>query len=207
MIKINNSLVEGIFPVPIYRNILSRDFSKQELNFVNKTKKNAIKNRGNVTSSDTYILNKQVFKNLKKELDLMVQDYFNKILCSPSSTVPYITQSWLNYTEVNQYHHEHHHPNSIVSGVIYLDADATTDKITFSKLEKTVIELDFEDINLYNAPFWDIPVKTGHVLLFPSTLRHMVMKKEGNNCRVSLAFNTFIKGTLGTDNSLKKLIL
>jgi hypothetical protein len=204
---INNALVEGIFQIPIYRNILSRDFSKQELNFVNKTKEDVFKNRGNVTSNDTYILNKPAFKNLKKELDLMVQDYFNKVLCVPSCIIPYITQSWLNYTEVNEYHHEHHHPNSLVSGVIYLNADSNTDKITFSRREKTVIELDFEDVNLYNAPFWDIPVKTGHVVLFPSTLGHMVTTKEGNNSRVSLAFNTFVKGTIGTGFSLKKLIL
>jgi hypothetical protein len=37
------------------------------------------------------------------------------------SVTPYITQSWLNYTETNQYHHKHEHPNSLVSGVFYVN--------------------------------------------------------------------------------------
>jgi hypothetical protein len=144
---INNALVEQLFPIPIYRNILTRELSKKENDFVEKTKEDVFKNRGNKFSKDTYILNKPIFKNLKKELNLMVEDYFNKILCTPNSIVPYITQSWINYTENNEYHHEHHHPNSIVSGVVYLNSNGETDEITFCKRENNVIELDYENIN------------------------------------------------------------
>ena len=59
-----------------------------------------------------------------------MQDYFNKVLCA-KNVKPYITQSWLNYTRANQFHHRHEHPNSFVSGVLYINADKATDRINF----------------------------------------------------------------------------
>ena len=38
-----------------------------------------------------------------------VINYFNKVICSSNSIIPYITQSWINYTETNQFHHSHAH--------------------------------------------------------------------------------------------------
>ena len=43
--------------------------------------------------------------------------------------------------------------------------------------------------------------------MFPSSLTHGVDTKEGNNTRISLAFNVFVKGNLGTYDSATELIL
>jgi hypothetical protein len=43
--------------------------------------------------------------------------------------------------------------------------------------------------------------------MFPSSLTHMVETKEGTNTRISLAFNVFVKGTLGDNTRLTELIL
>jgi hypothetical protein len=43
--------------------------------------------------------------------------------------------------------------------------------------------------------------------MFPSSLVHMVENKEGTNTRISLAFNVFIKGTIGNNKNLTELIL
>ena len=43
--------------------------------------------------------------------------------------------------------------------------------------------------------------------MFPSSLTHMVETKEGNNTRISLAFNVFIKGKIGNNKQLTELIL
>jgi hypothetical protein len=88
---------------------------------------------GNITSNDNYVLNEKPFLNLKNELDLKVKEYFDKIICPSNKVKPYITQSWLNYTKRNQYHHKHQHPNSLVSGVFYINADEKLDKIKFFK--------------------------------------------------------------------------
>lgn len=201
------STINGIFPTPIYMSKLDRELTKKELNFVEKSKLDFYKNEGNITSNDNYILNQKVFSSLKEDLYLRVQDYFNKVLSTTDAVKPFITQSWLNYTETNQYHHKHEHPNSLVSGVFYVNCHEQFDKIKFFRNDYQTIKPEIKDWNLYNSESWWFTVKTGDIILFPSSLTHMVETKEGDNTRISLAFNVFIKGTIGNNKNLTELIL
>jgi uncharacterized protein (TIGR02466 family) len=201
------STINGIFPTPIYMSKLDRALTPLELKFVDKSKKNFTKNDGNITSKNNYILNEKPFENIKKELDLRVKDYFKKVISSTDKIIPYITQSWLNYTETNQYHHKHAHPNSLVSGVFYINCHEELDKIKFFDDKYKTIKLETKDWNLFNSETWWFPVKTGDLVMFPSSLTHMVETKEGTNTRISLAFNVFVKGTLGENTRLTELIL
>jgi uncharacterized protein (TIGR02466 family) len=202
------STINGIFPTPIYMSKLDRELTKKELSFIDKSKLDHYKNEGNITSNDNYILNQKVFSSLKEDLYLRVQDYFNKVLSTTDAVTPYITQSWLNYTETNQYHHKHEHPNSLVSGVFYVNCHEEFDKIKFFKKDAyQTIKPETKDWNLYNSETWWFTVKTGDIILFPSSLTHMVETKEGDNTRISLAFNVFIKGTIGNNKNLTELIL
>jgi len=199
--------INGIFPTPIYISKLDRELTPLELKFVDKNKKDFYKNEGNITTNNNYILNEKPFTNIKKELDLRVQDYFNKVISPANKITPYITQSWLNYTETNQYHHKHAHPNSLVSGVFYINCDEKHDKIKFFNDNYKTIKLEIKDWNIWNSESWWFSVKTGDIILFPSSLSHMVENKEGTNTRISLAFNVFIKGTVGNNKNLTELYL
>jgi uncharacterized protein (TIGR02466 family) len=199
--------INGIFPTPIYISKLNRELTPLELKFVDKNKKDFHKNDGNITSNNNYILNEKPFTNIKKELDLRVQDYFDKIISPANNITPYITQSWLNYTETNQYHHKHQHPNSLVSGVFYINCHEEHDKIKFFNDIYKTIRLEAKDWNIWNSESWWFSVKTGDVILFPSSLTHMVETKQGDNTRISLAFNVFIKGTVGNNKQLTELVL
>jgi uncharacterized protein (TIGR02466 family) len=201
------STINSIFPTPVYISKIDRELSIKELSFIDKTKLDVYKNEGNTTSNDNYILNNKEFENLKKELDLRVQDYFDKIICPENNITPYITQSWLNYTETNQYHHKHTHPNSLVSGVFYINCDKEYDKIKFFNDTYKTIKFEIKEWNIWNSESWWFSVKTGDVILFPSSLTHMVETKEGDNTRISLAFNVFIKGKVGNNKNLTELIL
>jgi uncharacterized protein (TIGR02466 family) len=201
------SNINGIFPTPIYISKLNRELTNKELSFIDKTKLDFYKNEGNTTSNDNYILNTKEFKNLKEELDLKVQDYFDKVISPANNITPYITQSWLNYTETNQYHHKHSHPNSLVSGVFYINCHKEHDKIKFFNEKYSPIKLEVKDWNIWNSETWWFSVKTGDVILFPSSLTHMVETKQGDNTRISLAFNVFIKGIIGNNKNLTELKL
>jgi uncharacterized protein (TIGR02466 family) len=201
------SNINGIFPTPIYISKLNRELTPLELKFVDKNKKDFYKNDGNITSNNNYILNEKPFANIKKELDLRVQDYFDKVISPANNITPYITQSWLNYTETNQYHHKHAHPNSLVSGVFYINCHEEHDKIKFFNDIYKTIRLEVKDWNMWNSESWWFSVKTRDVILFPSSLTHMVETKQGDNTRISLAFNVFIKGTVGNNKNLTELIL
>jgi uncharacterized protein (TIGR02466 family) len=201
------SEVGNIFPTPVYTSKLEKKLTASELKFIDKNKKNTYKNEGNLTSNNHYILNEKPFKELKLQLELRVDDYFNKVICSSDDIKPYITQSWLNYTEETQHHHNHAHPNSLVSGVLYLNSDPEFDKIVFIKSVYNGIKPSPKEYNLWNSDSWYVPVKTGDIIMFPSSLTHMVESKKGSNTRVSLAFNVFIKGEIGEGKKLTKLIL
>jgi uncharacterized protein (TIGR02466 family) len=199
--------INSIFPTPVYISKLNRELTPLELKFIDKNKLDVFNNEGNKTSNDNYILNNKLFKDLKTDLDLRIQDYFNKVVSPSNNITPYITQSWLNYTETNQYHHKHAHPNSLISGVFYINSNEENDKIKFFNDSYKAIKLETKDWNIWNSESWWFSVKTGDVILFPSSLTHMVETKQGDNTRISLAFNVFIKGTIGNNKNLTELII
>ena len=201
------SEIHNLFPTPVYISKLNRELTNKELLFIDKTKLDVYKNVGNTTSNDNYILNHKAFKDLKINLDLIVKDYFERVMSPTDAITPYITQSWLNYTETNQYHHKHQHPNSLVSGVFYINCDDKFDKIKFFNDKYKTIKPEVKNWNIWNSESWWFPVKTGDVILFPSSLPHMVETKEGTNTRISLSFNTFVKGKIGNNEELTELKL
>ena len=206
----NKPMIHSIFPIPIYTTSMERGFTKQELQFVNEQKKHCTNNTGNINTKDNYILNRKEFKNIKKFLDKHCKNYLDTVICPKNNIELYITQSWLNYTEANQYHHKHEHPNSVVSGVLYFDSDIEKDKILFTSgkgYQQISPEIDKEKFNLWNSATWFFPVKTGNLFMFPSSTTHQVETKKGNNTRISLAFNTFYKGSVGSNFQLTELIL
>tara|TARA_R100001126_G_scaffold74299_1_gene43667 strand:+ start:712 stop:1338 length:627 start_codon:yes stop_codon:yes gene_type:complete len=201
-------IIHSIFPIPIYTTKMNRGFTKQELQFVKKQKKHCINNKGNINTKDNYILNRKQFKNIKKFLDKCCKDYLDTIICPKNNVELYITQSWLNYTEANQYHHRHEHPNSVVSGVLYFDSDIKNDKILFTSgkgYQQIKPEIDNTKWNLWNSGTWFFSVETGNLFMFPSSTTHQVESKKGTNTRISLAFNTFYKGTVGSNSELTEL--
>ena len=200
-------IIHQLFPEPVYFSRLERALTKKELETVKKYKKKVYKNHGNLISFDKYVLENKAFKNLKADLNKKIIEYFNEIVCTSNSIIPYITQSWINYTEVNQFHHQHSHANSYVSGVFYIAADKEVDTIKFDKRCSPEIVLDVLKYNIFNSKGWRRPIQTGDVLLFPSSLLHGVEPKKGMNTRISLSFNVFVKGTLGNSKGSTELVL
>jgi len=203
----NDTVIYSLFPTPVYFSKLNRELTKEELSFIDETKLDVHINEGNTASNNNRVLENKLFKNLKEELDLIVKDYFKKVLSTTDVVTPYITQSWLNYTEINQYHHQHYHNNSLVSGVFYINCNEEFDKIKFFNEKYSIIKIDPKYFNEWNGESVVFSVKTGDVILFPSSLSHMVETKQGDNTRISLAFNVFIKGTIGNNKRLTELIL
>ena len=199
--------IHQIFPDPVYISKLERALTQEELKTIDEYKKITKKNTGNSRTKDSYVLKHKALKNLKKDLTQTVIDYFNKIVCTNNSIIPYITQSWINYTEANQFHHSHAHSNSYVSGVFYIDAKKEVDHIIFKKSGHQQLQLSIAQPNEFNSWTWQSAVQTSDVIIFPSTLIHEVFPKKGTNTRISLSFNVFFKGKIGTAEGLTELII
>jgi uncharacterized protein (TIGR02466 family) len=200
-------IIHSIFPTPVYFSKLTRNLTDKELKIINDTRKDVYENEGNFTSMDTYILNKKELKNLKNELMKSVDDYFVKVIDTNDKIKPYITQSWINFTEEQEFHHAHEHPNSYLSAVFYINADKTYDKIKFYKMGYQTILPTVREYNYYNSLAWSFPVETLDIVIFPSYLSHCVEFKKGKNTRTSLAFNIFIKGKVGSERALTELTI
>ena len=91
---------------------------------------------------------------------------------------------------------------------MYFDCDKENDKILFSSNKGyQQIKPEIKDFNIWNSETWFFPVETGNLFMFPSSTTHQVETKKGINTRISLAFNTFYKGTIGSNKDLTELIL
>ena len=200
-------IVRPIFPEPVYFSNLDRALTKTELKTITQYKEKTSNNQGNVRTRDSYVLEHKTFKNLKKDLNQKIINYFNEVICCGNAITPYITQSWINYTKENQFHHQHAHPNSYISGVFYINADKEVDKINFFREGYIRFLPTVTQFNIFNSTKVTYPIQGGDVLLFPSSLQHGVDIKKGTNIRTSLSFNVFFKGTIGNKEDLAELII
>ena len=200
-------VIHRLFGIPIYATKLNREFTSEEMEEVMKHQDQTMKNISNYSSINNYILKEKLFSNLKNDLDKFIADYFDKIIKPKNNTIePYITQSWLNYTEEKE-SHMHSHPNSIISGVLYIKCVENNDMIEFYDTVPNQFQIPPKEFTQYNSKRWWFNVAEKDLLLFPSTTTHAVQIKKENNLRISLAFNVFVKGNIGDNSDLTELIL
>ena len=193
----NEPIIQHIFSTPLYINNMNRKFSKKEISFIINSKKDIIKNTSNSYTKDDYILKRPALKNIKSYIEKCCDDYLEKIM-SPSDPVKLeITQSWINYSNKNEYHQEHCHSNSLVSGVLYINAQEKNDSIQFLNNPYSLLSPNVKNYNAWNCKIVNVPVKTGKIVMFPSSVTHRVLVNKEDYVRISLAFNTFLRGSLG----------
>ena len=168
------------------------------------------KNIGNFTSDNSYIFSADKLKKLKQFCEQQIKIYVEQTINPKEKLDFYITQSWLNITKPGGHHHEHYHQNSIISGVFYIST-VEDDSIAFvdpNHKIKEIIRIEPKEFNLWNSVNWSFPVNNNELILFPSWLDHGVNpNKKAITDRISLSFNTFVRGTLGNRIDLSELIL
>jgi len=199
-------IINGLFIIPVIELCERYRFNNEEMEHI-KTQ-TIILNKHNYVSEKSYILNHEKMKNIKTFIEKGIKYYTEEILCPSNKDVElYITESWCNYTTKGQSHHRHNHSNGIISGVLYIDVDKDNDKIHFynKTYDRIDIPVDENKFNNYNSTAWWLPVENGKLILFNSSLEHSVEEIKSNHIRVSISFNTFIKGEIGTHTTFLKL--
>lgn len=197
--------LQTLFPIAIGTFELERDFFSSELDYIYTLDR--MQNIGNSKSSVSNVLHTPQLANLRYFLQQSLDEYFHAIYAPKNKVGLYITQSWVNYTGKDQFHHMHSHSNSFVSGVLYIKANKTKDKIHFQNTNKPLLTFPSDNYNMFNSDSWWLPVGSRELVLFPSSLQHMVQKLEDDEERISLSFNTFVRGEIGDEDKLTQLIL
>jgi uncharacterized protein (TIGR02466 family) len=198
----------NLFPIAILDDRLNRELTKKELAFFQKLSMK--KNMGNWRSENSYVLDSSEMKSLKKYIEHRVNLYFKGIYSSKNKDLKLkITQSWTNIASPGEWHHRHRHPNSFLSGVFYISA-GEKDTITFYNPIRKDLVAEPEEYNIWNSEIWKFNVSSLSLIVFPSSLEHMVdpaPEDESREKRISLAFNCFPNGTLGERELLNELIV
>ena len=161
-------------------------------------------------SKSDYILDDNNLKELKQFCLDSVHEYVDEIVGLDDEIE--IQQSWVNLHKHGQNLFEHHHPNSFISGVFYFASDQENGSpITFrSDLYKSnfYVQKLSDRVDTYypsNAHYFQHPSIPGQLLLFSSTVSHMVQANGSDTDRISLSFNTFPKLPFGNKDGLNVL--
>ena len=205
-----DTTLNGLFPTPLYSTKRDMDTSSLENNDIEDIIKEGMnKNIGNSSSNNNYIFDKKL-KKIKQFCEQHIKIYVEQVINPKQKLNFYITQSWLNVTNPGGYHHTHSHSNSLISGVFYI-SNEEDDRIIFEHPNRKLLEMtsfEFETSNVWNTYVVTSPCETNTLLLFPSWLNHQVKPNDkATKDRISISFNTFVKGTLGGNKMKTELIL
>ena len=191
-----------LFPTPALITKYENSF-EEEFKFIQNLRYIEQKENGNFKSDDTYLLKHKELSKIKDFINESLNKFTKNIFQTKQRLV--VTQCWTNKNPPNSKHHEHVHPNSIVSGVFYFRQSKTLPPIQFSKAVQDSFKLSPEKYNQVNSETFLLPMVDGELVLFPSTLRHSVPFNKGNETRYSMSFNTFCIDELGSRDSLTHL--
>ena len=194
----------SLFPIPLF--VSAHYAADDEELHVLRGQEWTANRKGNFTSCDTYVLDCAPLQRLRAFLTEQLGHYCSAILGISEAEQLRITQSWVNMNPPGSRHHAHDHPNSIVSGVYFVGGD--TCPIEFLRPSRLFGSLSLRRSrrNVYNATSWKVTNAAGHVVLFPSTLRHQVSANEGSDPRYSLSFNSFARLPIGSERKLTELL-
>lgn len=197
--------IHNLFPTALGMFELGRDLTDREIQFIQGQERRP--NMGNHTSQDNTILQRRELRKIREFIETSVDRYFRSVYAPRNDVGLRITQSWCNYTEPGQWHHRHAHPNSVISGVFYPQADPAHDRIYFYRDGYQQLRTPTDDYNSWNSESWWMEVGAGRLFVFPSGLTHGVETVQGPKTRISLSFNTFPVGSWGQDDALTGLDL
>lgn len=185
----------SFFPVLVSRvsSFVSEDACKKISDVClnsHKTKHDSILFDGgsNFTGTSKFLNNfPQLVLDIENTINLFIQNYSaNKLI---------ITNSWFNIQNKGSVLKMHVHPESIISGALYINVDKQSSKIFFENpnyfLAYLFNQADNEIISPYRFEHVWIEPQLGDLILFPSWLRHGSYNDVNQtDNRIVLSFNT-----------------
>jgi uncharacterized protein (TIGR02466 family) len=188
--------ITALFSVPVYQALIESSFTK-ELEFLKSIE--LIQAKTNSVSKNVSLLDYAELNQCKQicqdHLDIYIK---NTLDCKQQF---YITNSWIARSKPGEKHHVHFHPNSIISGVLYLQAAKNCGDLILHHKSSLRNNFDFSydlnSYNIFNSQTWRYSVTTGNILIFPSWVNHSVEENFSDQDRIILGFNTFVRGTFG----------
>ena len=199
--------VQPLFVEPVFRASLAHIITDTHVKFIQSLK--MVENRSNLISEDLYIFERPELAEIKTAVHSAL-DHYARTVMGIEQTL-YVTQSWALTNPPNVGMHGHSHSNSLISGTLYYAelpepiANMVFDRHnTYQQME---LRPQPDKHNLYNTPANIVVPKTHDLVLFSSGLQHFVEPNLASKPRHAIAFNTFVKGKLGSYRDVSELTL
>lgn len=204
-----------LFPRPVYlsgdKYLDDDDFEVWAKDLVSMLEKEPMHENigGNFGTVDQYIFDRPEFASLKKYVLQHIGCFIHDGLKITKDNEFYITQSWINVNNSGSRHHTHRHYNSLVSGIFYILGDLCP--TTFVNDNHGPLGLMFgfavDEYTGLNAGIRSVENEPNTLILFPSGMDHYVETNSSSKTRISIGFNTFVSGLIGTpkDGNLLQL--
>lgn len=179
-------------------------------------KEEYVKNAGNYHTH--HLQERKEYRKLKKWFNKCLRECLDDLKTTQLVSDIKVCLMWGNRSQHNQWHHTHTHPQSVLSGILYLtDNDSRTwfsvrnIWTNFSYHTEEQWPRNFPSVLAGETNTNDIihkePTKSGHLLIFPSHLIHSVDENRSQDSRYSVSFNSFFSGQVGNGDSLSKVVL
>jgi len=138
------------------------------------------------------------FKELIKKIKISVlrlAEHYYKV--RPGYRVDVVSM-WLNSNEKNMYHPPHNHMNTFMSGVMWLDGKkGEYAPLQFLRPYAIPTLPIISQYNEINSNIVTHPSMKDEVVFFPSYLYHYVGVNKNRKPRLSIAFDTILRGKYG----------
>ena len=121
-------------------------------------------------SSHPLSINTNILSETSLDLNTPLQEYSNQ---SGIKIANKITNSWFNIQDKESVLKEHTHPNSVLSGALFINVGEKASKLYFHNPNPFVYFINREEpANDYTYEYYYFPPKKGDLIIFPSWLRH-----------------------------------
>ena len=133
-----------------------------------------------------------IFEDLKRLLDLHVKQFSEELDFNLEGRGLKLEDIWINILTEGGNHSAHLHPNSVISGTVYISMPPETSAIKFEDPRHSMMMAApsrLIDAKEYLKSFIYINPLAGEILLWESWLRHEVPTNMSSEERISISFN------------------
>lgn len=205
--QISDYDVQPLFAEPYFRTNLSDAITPEQEQLIKSLVMRP--NQQNLISENLSIFELPELKSIKNAVQAALDIYATKVMGIKQKL--YVTQSWALINQPNVGMHTHSHSNSLVSGSLYFtklpDPKARMIFERHTSYRQLEISPTHGENNIFNTPINVVTPNTHDLILFSSQLNHSVEANMSANIRYSIAFNCFIKGTIGNLSDVSSLTL
>ncbi len=195
----------SLWPIPVYESVepVKSDWVEK----IKSTPYERMKVGNGDISIDRYLL--ESIPDLKNAIIKHCEVYTRKYLGVAKNAEFYMQNSWGVRHLPKDESQNHVHGNSLLSGVYYLQTPKNSGDLVFGKdsswtnLFHQSIRFEYDDSNHINCDTYRIKVEEeeGKILFFPAHVGHSVTRNNSEQDRYSLAFNFYVRGKFGDEES------